>query len=352
MKKCIVFTGGGTAGHVTPNLALMAHFQQEGWDMHYIGAETGVEKELVANRGVHWHAVQCGKLRRYFSWKNFTDPFRILTGLMQSLWTLNRVKPDIVFSKGGFVAVPVVVAAFMLRIPVVAHESDMTPGLANRLCLPFVDTLCVNFSATKVTHRKMRVTGLPLRAELFQGNAQKGREISGFTSDLPCLLIMGGSLGSRVLNAAVREALPTLLSSFQVIHLCGRGNLDSTLTDTPGYYQLEYASDTLPHLFAATSLVVSRAGANTLCELLALEKPHVLVPLSAKASRGDQIQNAAWAAGMGASVVIEEDSLTKDTLNAAIADASARRDALLNNIRAIGAANGTKAVAEVILEKV
>ncbi len=317
VKKKIVLTGGGTAGHVIPNLALLPKLLEEGWEVHYIGSKAGIEKRLVEAKGIPFHGISSGKLRRYFAWRNFTDPLRVLGGLFQAWLHLGRLRPNLVFSKGGFVAVPVVFAAWLRRIPVIIHESDLTPGLANRLSIPFASRICASFPDTlnHLPPRKASVTGTPIRVELFTGNKEKGEAFlrlphSASTNSVkPLLLIMGGSLGSRILNQAVRAALPGLLGHFRVAHICGQGGLDSTEEATQGYRQFEYIGNELSDVLAATDLILSRAGSNAIFEFLSLQKPNLLVPLSKAASRGDQILNAEAFAAKGYSRVLAEDKL-------------------------------------------
>lgn len=340
----IVFTGGGTAGHVTPNIALIESLAQQHWQTDYVGSYSGVEKSMIEGIGVPYHAVHSGKLRRYLSWQNCLDPFKVIAGVVQSYLLLKKLKPDVVFSKGGFVALPVVIGAYLNRIPVIAHESDMTPGLANRLSFPFVAKICVTFDAAKRHFKqqdKIEVTGTPIRSQLFQGDKEKGLALCGFDHSKPCILIVGGSQGSSGLNAAVRQGLDELTACYQVIHLCGKGKLDASYVNHPNYYQLEYANQELPDLLAASDLVVSRSGANALYELLALGKPHVLIPLSLKVSRGDQIQNARHFQKMGISTVLDDDSLTTPILLEAINDVFARRESLEAAIKALGITSAT-----------
>ena len=351
MRKKIVFTGGGTAGHVTPNMALIEVLQSQGWIVDYIGSTDGVEKNMITAMSIPYHAIRCGKLRRYFSWKNFYDPINMIIGIIQSCWLLHQLKPNIVFSKGGFVAFPVVVGAWLNRIPVVAHESDMSPGLANRLSFPFVDKICVTFSAAKGHFKQqeiIEVTGTPIREALFNGNKSNGLALCGFSSEKLCLLIVGGSQGSNAINQCVRQSLESLFKRFQVIHLCGKDNLDASLAKQPGYYQLEYASVELPDLFAASHIVISRAGANSLYEILALEKPHILIPLSRKASRGDQIQNARYFEKQGISVVIDEDTLTPETLLSSVVSVVARYEEIIEKIRLLKIKSATLEIVELI----
>lgn len=313
--KRIILTGGGTAGHVTPNLALLPELQRRGYSVQYIGSKTGIEKDLITQAGVTYHGISSGKLRRYFSLQNFTDPFRVLAGFSQAKQILKREKPDVIFSKGGFVAVPVVLAAKSLKIPTIIHESDMTPGLANKLCIPSARKVCCNFPETLnyLPSEKAVLTGSPIRRELMSGDTLAGLNFTGLSSGKPILLIIGGSMGSVKVNNAVRSILPRLLETFQVIHLCGKGNLDESI-HLPGYVQYEYIGAELKDLFALADVVVSRAGANAICELLALHKPALLIPLSAAASRGDQILNSKSFAKQGFSSVLEEEEITDDTL--------------------------------------
>lgn len=319
MKK-IILTGGGTAGHVTPNIALLPQLRALGYEISYIGSFHGIERGLIEKEGLPYYAISSGKLRRYFDPKNISDPFKVLKGYAQARRLMFRLKPDIVFSKGGFVSVPVVLAARHARIPVIIHESDITPGLANRLAIPSATRICCNFPETleHLPEGKAIVSGSPIRRELLAGKKERACAYTGLSADRPTLLIIGGSQGSQVINRAVRSLLPSLLPRLQVIHLCGRGNLDPSLTDTAGYVQYEYINEELADLFAAADLVISRAGANAICELQALAKPNILIPLSKAASRGDQILNARSFEKQGFSYVLEEENLTGETLSEAI----------------------------------
>lgn len=327
MKK-IVLTGGGTAGHVTPNIALLPSLAEAGFEVHYIGSYNGIEKKLIEDMGIPYYGISSGKLRRYFDVKNFSDPFRVLKGLGEADRILRKIKPEIVFSKGGFVTVPVVIAAKKNHIPAIIHESDMTPGLANKLCIPSASKVCCNFRETfdLLPEGKAVLTGTPIRRELFEGNAGKAAEFCGLSADRPTILIIGGSSGSVVINNIVRESLDDILPNFQIIHLCGKDHLDSKLNGKKGYAQFEYISKELRDLFALSDLVVSRAGANAICELLALKKPNILIPLSRAASRGDQILNAKSFKKNGFSYVIEEEELSKTSLLNAIRDVAAHKE--------------------------
>ena len=315
MKK-IVLTGGGTAGHVTPNIALFPALREANFEIHYIGSYEGIEKRLIEDYEIPYYGIATGKFRRYFDLKNFTDPLRVLKGYAEAKKILKQIKPDVLFSKGGFVSVPVVRAANSLGIPCIIHESDMTPGLANKLCIPAASKVCCNFPETlqMLPKEKAVLTGSPIRAELRQGNRIAALDLCKFTANKPVIMVIGGSLGAAAINKTVRDALPMLLEYFQLIHICGKEKVDNLLLNVPGYKQFEYVKTELKDLFALADVVVSRAGANAICELLALKKPNVLIPLSAKSSRGDQILNARSFEAQGFSLIIDEDDLIDSVL--------------------------------------
>ena len=334
MKK-IVLTGGGTAGHVTPNIALFPALKEAGYEISYIGSYAGMEKQLIEEQNIPYYGISSGKLRRYKDLRNLTDPFRVIKGYAQSVSLLRKIKPDVVFSKGGFVSVPVVLAAKRLRIPAIIHESDMTPGLANKIAIPAACKVCCNFPETVkcLPENKAVLTGTPIRQELLSGDAREGLKFCGFNAAKPVILVIGGSLGSVAVNNAVRSILPELLKDFQVIHLCGKDKLDASLNGTEGYVQFEYIKDELPDLFAAADLIISRAGANAICEISALAKPNILIPLSANASRGDQILNARSFERQGYSKVLEEESVNAQTLQSAIREVYENRQTYINAMK-------------------
>lgn len=313
MKK-ILLTGGGTAGHVTPNIALLSRLREAEYDISYVGTYNGIEKQLIQEQQIPYYGISSGKLRRYFDLKNFSDPFKVVKGFGQSLRLMRKLKPDIVFSKGGFVSVPVILAAKVCKIPSIIHESDLTPGLANKIAIPYAEKVCCNFPETLkyLPEGKAVLTGSPIRKELLSGNKEKARELCNFNKNKPVLFIIGGSSGSKFLNDTIRGLLPELLKTYQVIHMCGKGNIEESLKNTAGYKQFEYIGTELNDIFALADLVISRAGANSICELLALKKPNILIPLSANASRGDQILNAQSFEKQGYSVVIEEEIITPE----------------------------------------
>ena len=314
MKK-IILTGGGTAGHVTPNIALLPALKAAGYEIVYIGSKNGMEKELIENCGIPYHGISSGKLRRYIDTKNISDIFRVVKGIGQASAMIHKEKPDVIFSKGGFVSVPVVIGGYLNHVPVIIHESDITPGLANKLSLPFASKICVTFpeALKNLKSDKGVLTGTPIRSELFKGNREKGLKMCGFKGNKPVILVMGGSQGSVAINTAVRSALDRLTDKFDIVHLCGKGHLDKEINN-PSYKQFEYISSELKDLLACADAVVSRAGSNSICEFLSLGKPMLLIPLSRTASRGDQILNAKSFKEHGFAAVLEEEKLTDDTL--------------------------------------
>jgi len=314
--KRIVLTGGGTAGHVTPNIALLPYLKEAGYEIAYMGSYDGIEKKLISDFDIPYVGISTGKFRRYLDPKNFSDPFRVIKGFTEAKKYLKEFRPDVVFSKGGFVSVPVVRAAAALHIPCIIHESDMTPGLANKLCIPVAQKICCNFPETLklLPESKAVLTGSPIREELATGSKLAGLNMCGFTANKPVVMVIGGSLGASNVNKAVREALPRLLNDFQVVHLCGKDKIDNLLLNTPGYKQFEYIKSELKDLFAMADIVISRAGANAICELLALKKPNILIPLPASSSRGDQILNAKSFESQGFSIVIDEEHMTTELL--------------------------------------
>lgn len=331
MKK-IMLTGGGTAGHVTPNLALLPLLKKHGFTVSYVGSYDGIEKKLVEEANVPYHGISSGKLRRYFDLKNFTDPFRVIKGYGEAKKLMKTEKPDIVFSKGGFVTVPVVIAAHKYKIPVILHESDMTPGLANRICNPYATKVCCNFPETfnHLPKDKGVLTGQPIRSELFSGNKEACLKFTGLSGAKPILLVTGGSLGSVAVNKAVRSILNELLENFDIIHLCGKNNVDDSLKNTKGYVQYDYIKDELKDMFAAADVIISRAGANTICELLALKKPNILIPLPASQSRGDQLLNAASFERQRFSKVLDEEKLTDELLLNSVIDVYKNRSGYID----------------------
>ena len=342
--KRIVLTGGGTAGHVSPNQALIPFLLEEGWDIHYIGTKAGIERSLIEPmQGVTYHAVSSGKLRRYFDLKNFTDPFRVIAGMFESFAIIRKLKPAIVFSKGGFVSVPVVAGGWLCGVPVVMHESDITPGLANKLCKPFAKAVCTTFpECTRLLGSKGVQTGTPLRAQIFSGSRDKGLQLAGFDGSKPVLMMIGGSLGAQTVNAVLRESLPALTAKYDVLHVCGKGNLAAELEGMAGYKQFEYLSAELPDAFACADIVLSRAGSNSLSELMALKKPALLIPYHS--GRGDQVLNANSLKARGLAHVMIQSDMNAQSLPEAIDALYADKDMLVQRLAALDDADGTQPV--------
>ena len=351
MKK-IVLTGGGTAGHVTPNIALLPALKNAGYEIAYIGSYEGIEKKLIEDYHIPYKGIATGKFRRYLDLQNFTDPFKVVKGYGEAKKFLKEFKPDVIFSKGGFVSVPVVRAAASLGIPCILHESDMTPGLANKLCIPVASKVCCNFPETMklLPSEKAILTGSPIRTELLQGNKLAGLDLCGFSANKPVIMVIGGSLGAANVNKAVREALPKLLEDFQVVHLCGKDKIDNLLLTTPGYKQFEYIKNELKDLFAMADVVISRAGANAICELLALRIPNILIPLPASCSRGDQILNANSFESQGFSIVLNEDDLTTTLLIEKIHELYFQRQSYIDAMSQSGLMDSVKTIIKLIEE--
>lgn len=351
--KRIVLTGGGTAGHVTPNIALIPNLRELDYAIHYIGSYDGIERRLINDYEIPYYGISTGKFRRYLDIKNFSDPFRVVKGFAEARKVLKQIKPDIVFSKGGFVSVPVVRAAASLNIPCIIHESDMTPGLANKLCIPVAKKVCCNFPETMqfLPEEKAVLTGSPIREELAKGNKIAALKLCNFTSSKPVVMVIGGSLGAASVNKAVRDALPKLLEDFQVVHICGKDKIDNLLLNIPGYKQFEYLKTELKDIFAMSDIVISRAGANAICELLALKKPNLLIPLSAQSSRGDQILNAKSFESQGFSVVIDEDYLTENLLLEKVHELYFTRQTYIDAMGKSGQLNSIKTILDLIEEE-
>ena len=350
--KRIILTGGGTAGHVTPNIALIPRLKEEGFDIHYIGSYNGIEKKLIEDLKIPYHGISSGKLRRYLAVKNLSDPFRVIKGYGEAARLMKSLKPDVVFSKGGFVSVPVVIAAKNHKVPAIIHESDMSPGLANKLCISSAVKICCNFpeAMEHLPKNKAVLTGTPIRQELFQGDPIEAVRFTGLSANKPTLLVVGGSTGSVKVNEAIRGCLDELLKTYQIIHLCGKDKVDHDYDNRPGYVQYEYIKKELSSLLAMADIVISRAGANAICELQALAKPNILIPLGLDASRGDQILNAESFQKQGFSYVLSEDVLNNDSLLEAIAHVHEHREEYRQAMAASQTTNAIDKIMSLILE--
>lgn len=350
MSKKIVLTGGGTAGHVTPNMALIPGLKEMGFDIKYIGSYDGIEKKLIEEMEISYDGISSGKLRRYFSAKNFTDPFRVIKGYGEAKKIIKTYKPDVLFSKGGFVSVPVILAAKKYKVPIIIHESDMTPGLANKISIPYAQTICHNFPETAkyLPEGKSLLTGSPIRQELRQGDKLAGLNLCGFSANKPIIMVIGGSLGAVAVNEAIRSSLDELLKDYQIVHLCGKGKTEESLNNRPGYKQFEYIKTELKDLFAMSDIIISRAGANAICEIVALRKPSILIPLSARASRGDQILNADSFKHQGFSEVIPEEDITPELLITKIHSVYNNRQKYIDAIDKAGTTDAVKTILNLI----
>lgn len=349
MKK-IVLTGGGTAGHVTPNIAMIPTLRSHDYDITYIGSYDGIEKRLIKDFDIPYYGVATGKFRRYIDPKNLSDPFRVVKGYGEAKKYLKEIQPDIIFSKGGFVSVPVVRAAAALKIPCIIHESDMTPGLANKLCIPVATKICCNFPETvnSLPADKAILTGSPIREELSKGDKIAALKLCGFSANMPVLMVIGGSQGAGAINEMVRLALPKLLEDFQIIHICGKDKMDNLLLNKPGYKQFEYVKAELKDLFALADVVISRAGANAICELLSLKIPNLLIPLPAKASRGDQLLNAASFESQGFSMVLQEEDMDITSLCEKVHELYFNRQSYIENMSKSGQLNSIPTIMKLI----
>lgn len=347
----IVFTGGGTAGHVIPNLPLIHRFYARGWRVDYIGSGSALERDLIAPTEAVYHKISTGKLRRPFTFVSLCGSLRVVLGLIQAFWLLLRLRPTVVFAKGGYVSLPVVVSSWLNRVPVIAHESDLSPGLANRLSYPFVRKICTTFPETLQGKKKALYTGALIRPELLHGDRDKGLAYCGFSYAKPMLLVLGGSQGARAINRILRTSLSRLLPGFQVAHVCGAGNLSAQQAALEGYRQFEFLGDAFPDVLAAASLAVSRAGSNALVELLALRLPHLLIPLNKTASRGDQIENAGMAEGNGWSMVLQEADLTEDGFMQALTALYANRSRWRNALRSFSVGHAVDEIDRLLFEQ-
>ncbi len=353
MKK-IVLTGGGTAGHVTPNLALVEHLKEKGYSIHYIGRKEKnnyiIEKELCEKNNIPYYGISSGKLRRYFSVENAKDVLKVVKGVSDALVTLKKIKPDIVFSKGGFVTAPVIFASRMLRIPVVIHESDLTPGLANKLSMKNAEVILTSFEETikYLPAGKGIVTGPPIREELLKGDFNKGKTICNFKKEQPVLLVIGGSTGAKKINETISSSIDELTKKFNVIHIVGKGNLNNI--ENACYFQVEYLNEGLKDCLKYCDIVLSRAGSNSIFELLSLNKPNILVPLPKEVSRGDQIDNAKSFENKGYSIVLEEKNMNTETLLETINTLYSEKDKYIQKMSSSGFTNGINAVIEQIVK--
>lgn len=350
--KRIALTGGGTAGHITPNLALIPELKKREYDIFYIGSANGMEKDIIEKRGIPFFGITTDKLRRYIDFKNLFMPLNVLKGIKEAYKVLKDNRIDVVFSKGGFVAVPVIIAASRLHIPIISHEADFTPGLANKIAIPLSKKVCCNFEETvKMLKDKGIFTGCPIRKELLNGKKDKGLKFLSFNNNKPILFVTGGSLGSKYINDLIRKNLKELLEKVNIVHSCGKDKLDSNI-NLDGYRQFELITNELPDIFAASDYVISRAGANVIFELLALKKPNLLIPLSTKASRGDQILNANSFMKKNYSLVLleEDQDMNPDLFFKRIDELKDRKNEMINAMKNSTEINAINHICDIIDE--
>lgn len=349
----ILLTGGGTAGHVSGNMALVPELKNHGFEIEYVGTFNGMEKNIVAkDKDIKYHAIPAGKLNRAFTWRNFTSAFRVIKGIRAASEIIKQTKPNIVFSKGGFVTVPVVIAATRHNVPVIIHESDYTPGLANKISAKFANKICTTFPETSkyFNSDKAVCVGSPIRHEIFCGNKSKGIQLCGFTESKPTVIVMGGSLGAEALNCAVRSALSELLKVYNIIHICGKDGTDSKFDGIKGYKQFGYVTDELPHLLAISDIALSRAGSNAIFEFLALSIPMLLVPLPKGSSRGDQIINAQSFEKSGFAITLDQSLMDDKILCDKLNELYSKRSIIKSNMQNSKLLNGTNNILDIIFD--
>ena len=350
--KTVLVVGGGSAGHVLPTIPIITKLKDSGYKVCFIGSRSGMEERLLVGVCIDFFSIPTGKLRRYFSFQNVLDFFGFCFGVLYSLFIISRIKPSVIFSKGGFVSLPVVLAGWLLRVPILAHESDRTPGLANRISMPFLSTYCTSFPSKEDLNTKFRHvhTGSPVRAEMLLGDRARGKEMLNYVDEKPILIVTGGSQGSEFINQNVRAVLEELLERFNVLHICGQGNL--LPINKNGYKQIEYVSKNWGHMLAAADLVVSRAGANALFELLALRKVCIYIPLSKTWSRGDQIDNSQYVVENNFGKVLDEDALTSSSFLEEILKTYKSRESHRQSLEAYSAIDASTMIYDEILDLV
>lgn len=314
MKK-IVLTGGGTAGHVMPNIALLKYLEKEFDEIHYIGSHNGIERNIIEKYPqVIYHGISTVKLIRSLTPKNLLIPFKLLKSLRETRKILKGINPSVIFSKGGFVSVPVVLAGSKLKIPIIAHESDSSIGLANKIIIKKCEKMCFSFeNLAKKYKEKGLYTGSPIRDNIFKGDKEKTLKELNFAPNKTTILIMGGSLGATAINNVIFENAEELSKKYNIIHIVGKNNINKKLINLKNYKQIEFTNQ-IENYFAAADLIISRSGSNSIFEFLALKKPMILIPLPKASSRGDQILNAQIFHNNGFSHILYQEKLNKDSL--------------------------------------
>ncbi len=323
----VAFTGGGTGGHIYPGLAVIEALRRRGFQgrIVWIGSRKDLDRNIVEARGIEYCAIPSGKLRRSFSLENLADAFRVIAGYVSARRLLSQLKPALLFSKGGYVSVPPCRAAASLGIPYVTHESDTSPGLATRLNAGKAERIFVSWPDTvgmlpESAKNRAEVAGNPVRPSLLEGDAARGRKITGAPEGLPVVFFSGGSQGSKQVNDLVAAVLPDLAGKAFVIHQTGQELFDPALhAPLPGRYApFAYIGDEMPDILAASGIVAGRAGAGTIWEAAALGKPMVLIPLAGAGTRGDQVENARMAEAAGAAISLEGEKASAEALKDAL----------------------------------
>lgn len=339
--KKIILTGGGTAGHVMPNLALLPYLTAFD-EIHYIGSVGGMEEGLIKPNApdVIYHEIPCVKLKRQFTLSNLAIPVKLIKSINAAKKLIKQIAPDVIFSKGGFVGLPVTLAA--KKTPVVLHESDLKLGLANKLALKKCDKLLTSFD---IGGKKAVCTGAPLRREIYSGDRLRALKVCGLTAPRPYLLVTGGSLGAKAINDAVYSAMDELTARFNVIHITGKNNENGL--KHAGYFQIGF-TDRINDFFALSDFVLTRGGANTLFEIAALNKPALIVPLPKGASRGDQIDNAEYFASRGYARVLAQENMNAQTLLSSLSELKDSRTQIKNALSRATDIDGTVKIAKIL----
>lgn len=345
----ILLTGGGTAGHVMPHLALMEEFRKHFTDIVYVGSINGMEKDIIKNhKNITYHEIVTTKFVRRKIWKNLLIPFKLIKSISQSKKIIKQEKPNVIFSKGGYVSLPVVIASKKCKVPVVAHESDLEMGLANKLSKPFCKVICTTFEKTSENCKKAIWTGSPIRADMIKTKQQALKNLN-INTNMPILAITGGSLGSRFINNKIWEEIYSLTEDFFVIHITGKNNINEKLKNVSNYKQIDFTMD-IGSVLSASDIIVSRAGSNTIFELAVMQKPMLLIPLPKGNSRGDQVENAKYFNRQGYANFVTEEQLEKQTLKSHVVQTFKEKDKLVSNLKKSGICPGNKKILEIILK--
>ena len=342
----IILTGGGTAGHCIPNLTLLPYLKKYFDKIYYIGSENGIEREIIENANIPYYYVSCAKLDRSKKLKNLTIPIKVIKGISQAKKLINELKPDVIFSKGGYVSVPTVIAGKKLNIPIILHESDYTIGLANKICARYSEKVLTAFPETSGHIKNGQFIGMPLRDLTPKISENEILKKYNFSGQKPILLVIGGSQGAKAINLALRKSLPNILAKFDVLHVCGKGNVDNSIQYN-GYTQKEYILD-IQEAYSIASVCITRAGATSLFELMSIKMPCVVIPLPKGASRGDQILNANYFEKLNLITVLNQDKLTENTLVNAINSVYNNRYNLFNEFKKHNIVNKSEEIVKVV----